>query len=90
MENSEILREMDVSSEFGLIENHIFTILCVKDNISLLADGLALKEDNESCNALMLCVNSLGEAVRELSECIDAIDMKINRRNKEKVSDSVI
>lgn len=87
MDNREILSQKEISSEFSQIGEHMFTIHCIKDNISLLADGLALKDDNESSNALTLCADTLAEAVGKLSECIDILDMKFNRENKRTVSD---
>lgn len=87
MDNREILSQKEISSEFSQIGEHMFTIHCIKDNIRLLADGLALKDDNESSNALTLCADTLAQTVRQLSECIDRLDMRVNRQDKDRKSD---
>ena len=77
MGNYEIMSKMETCSEFNTIEKHMFSLHCINDNIRLLAEGFAFNDEDEKSNALMLCADTLSVTLRDLSECIDRLDMQM-------------
>ena len=59
---------------FADAENRIHTLFCIRDNLTILSDGLALKEDSEGSNAIQLCVSSFDSALGELSEILEHLE----------------
>ena len=74
MSNYKELSRKDVYSCLVEADKKMHTLFCIRDNLTILSDGLALKEDSEGSNAIQLCVTSLDEAMGELSEILVLIE----------------